>query len=405
MTAVRAPAGAAPAGAARRRALSGRAAVLLDVLMGLSVVSGLLVVASMAAGPPPAAWTGAYLLLVLAMVGLWVARRVLERRSGRPARRLVVAFAVLGLIGLFVSNGAGSYPLFVMALLAVVLSFRPRTGVAIVLMLLAVQVAAQLAALLATGRGLAASLWVVADSAYVFGFALVLAWLVAEHAVQRERIGDLLTEVQRGHAAELELVLADERTRSARELHDGLGHRLSVMSMALQYAERMRERDPDRAWEQVGAARTQAGEALTTMRRWVRALSPVRVEGADVAGSLDAIAESFRGTGLEVTVRAPGSGPAPGQAASLFVHRFVQEGLTNALRHTEATHVEVECSTVDGALVLSVRDDGSPGPVDRPAPRSGFGIRSLAERAADLGGSVSTAWSGAGFELGARLPS
>ncbi len=402
MTALRAPAGS-PAAAGlttdRRLAVSGRAAVLLDVLMGLSVLAGLSWVATMAEGPAPLSWTGGYLVLVLTMVWLWVARRVLERRSGRPARRLVIAFAVLALLKLFVSDGAGSWPLFAMALLAVGASFRPRTGVALVLAVLVVQ----LTLFLVTGRGLTKTLSEVASTAYVFGFLLVLAWLVAEHAAQRERIGALLAEVQRGHAAEIELVLADERTRSARELHDGLGHRLSIMSMSLQFAERMRERDPGRAWEQVAAARTQAGEALTTMRRWVRALSPVRADGGSVADALDAIAESFRGTGLEVTVDAPQDG-LPDQGATLFVHRFVQEGLTNVLRHSGATRVDVACVVADGSLVLSVRDDGSPGSEGRDAPTSGFGLRSLSERAADLGGSLSAAWTGEGLALGALLP-
>ncbi len=409
MTALRAPAGSPTTATTttaptlttdERLAVSGRATVLLDVLMGLSVVAGLSWVATMAAGPAPLWWTGGYLLLVVTMAALWVARRVLESRSGRPARPLVIAFAALALLGIFVSDGPGSWPLFAMALLALGASFRPRTGVVLVLAVLG----AQLALFLVTGRSVATTLAEVASTAYIFGFFLVLAWLVAEHANQRERIAALLAEVRRGHAAEVELVLADERSRSARDLHDGLGHRLSVMSMSLQFAERMRERDPDRAWDQVSAARTQAGEALTTMRRWVRALSPVRVEGATTAQALDAIAESFRGTGLDVSVHAADVAALQDRGLTLFVHRFVQEGLTNALRHGAATRVDVECAATGGALVLRVCDDGTPGSVQRAAPSSGFGLRSLGERAGDLGGSVTAAWSTSGLVLSAHLP-
>lgn len=403
MSAVAHHAVVAPAGTAADHPLVvGRAAVLLDVLMGLSVLAGLVWVLALVDDARVQPWWAlGYLAVVVAMTALWAARRVVEQRSGQPARRLVTVFAALAVLGLFVADGQGAWPLFLMALLAVVSASTPRAGV----LLVATTLVVQLAVFVAVDRGPGETAWQLGGSAFVFGFGLVLAWVVAEHAAQSARIARLLEEVRQARSAEVELVLADERARSARDLHDGLGHRLSVMSMSLAFATRMRDRDPDRAWEQVGAAATQAGEALTTMRRWVRALSPVRVEGASTAVALDAIAESFRGTGLEVRVRAPDAGRQPDRPATLFLHRFVQEGLTNALRHSAAASVDVECRAAEGGWVIGVRDDGSHGPTDRPAPPYGFGLRSLAERAADLGGSVSTAWSASGFELSAHLPS
>lgn len=379
--------------------IRGRAAVLLDALMGLSVLAALsYLLALLDDGLVPRALVGGWLVVMLAMVALWVARRVVEHRSQTPARRLVLTFVALATLGVFVA-GSGSWALFLMALLVLVTTFSPRAGVLLVATLLL----AQVALFTASGRDWVQTVQEVAFTAWLFGFGLVLAWLVAEHVNQREQIRALLAETRRGVATEVELVLADERTRSARDLHDGLGHRLSLVSMALQYAERMRERDPDRAWAQVTSARVQAGEALTTMRRWVRALSPVRVQGASVAESLEAIADSFRGTGLTVTVDAP-TGPALDRFLTLFVHRFVQEGLTNVLRHSAATRVEVRCGSQDGLLSLGVLDDGSPGAPDRAAPVSGFGLRTLQERAADIGGSVDVAWSAYGLDLTARLP-
>lgn len=138
-------------------------------------------------------------------------------------------------------------------------------------------------------------------------------------------------------------MLADERARSARDLHDGLGHRLSIISMSLAFAERMR--DPDRA---------------------------------------------------------PDTGRQPDRPATLFLHRFVQEGLTNALRHSAAASATSSAAPPTGggssACATTART------ARRTGPSHGFGLRSLAERAADLGGSVSTAWSASGFELSARLP-
>lgn len=316
----------------------------------------------------------------------------------------MAVFAVFGALGPFVGDGAGSWPLFLMALLVVTPCFGPWSGAVLV----TVELLAQLVAFVSSDRAATETLLQLAGSAYVFGFGLALAWLMAEYVRQQQRITDLLAEVRHGQAAEVELVLADERTRAARDLHDGLGHRLTLIGMALTFAQRTRDRDPDRGWEQVERARVEAGEALTTMRRWVRALSPVRVEDAPLDVTLDAVAESFRGTGLAVEVRGSLADPEVrrdlGRAVTLFVHRFVQEGLTNTLRHSTATRVEVGYRVGGDGVGLSVSDDGSPGSPDRPDPTLGFGLRTLGERAAELGGAVTAAWSSSGLTLSAELP-
>lgn len=338
MTALFVPAAGGPSPATEPHSIEGRAPLLLDILMGLSVVAGLLAVPAMLEGPEPAlSWAGGYVAIVVAMSTLWVGRRLRERRTRRPARGLVVAFVALGALGPFAAN-EGAWPLFLMALLALFGCFPPTSGVVVVVLLLF----AQFIVFVVSGRSLPDTLLQVGGSAFIFGFGLVLAWLMAEYVRQRQRIAGLLTEVRHGQAAEVELVLADERTRAARDLHDGLGHRLTLIGMALTFADRMRDRDADRAWEQVERARFEAGEALTTMRRWVRALSPVRVEGATLGVALDAVAESFRGTGLDVIVRGSATPPELDRTETLFLHRFVQEGLTNALRHSAAARVQVD---------------------------------------------------------------
>lgn len=406
MTALLAPT-TEPTARTERVPVGGRASLLLDVLIGLAVFAGLSWSLTMALEPRvPIGLTLGYLALVVAMAAIWAARRIRERRSGHPQRSWVVVFAVLGTAGLFVADGAGAWPLFMMALLWLVDCFGPRSGVVLVLIVLAIQSVAFAVA----GHTVGDTVLQVAGSAYVFAFGLVLAWLLTEHQRQRQQIADLLAEVRHGMSTEVELVLADERTRAARDLHDGLGHRLTLIGMALDFAQRMRDRDADRAWEQVDRARSEAGEALTTMRRWVRALNPVRVEGASLATALDAVAESFRGTGLKVTVNGAPAGlvaddqPMLDRGGTLFVHRFVQEGLTNTLRHSAATKVDVNYEIHGGVLVLSVTDNGAPGAPERPGPSPGFGLRTLGERAAELGGSLTIAWSDSGLSVSAELP-
>ena len=201
---------------------------------------------------------------------------------------------------------------------------------------------------------------------------------------------------------ERDLVLAEERARSARQLHDGLGHRLTLVAMSLEYAQQAHVRDPEKAWAEVGTASATTREALSEMRLWVRALDPpVADEGVAGAAAFDAIADAFRGTGLDVRVTYRGEGPALGRDAALFATRFIQEGLTNVLRHAVASRVDIEVIQSPQQVRFTIGDDGS-GP---SSPTEGFGRRSLRERAETLGGTVSSRRSAlGGFELSAVLP-
>ncbi len=203
-------------------------------------------------------------------------------------------------------------------------------------------------------------------------------------------------------ATERELVLAQERARSARDLHDGLGHRLTLVSMSLEFARRTKDTDPDRAWAEVEVADATNQDALDVMRRWVRALNPPRpLAGLGGAEAFDVIAEAFRGTGFDVSVEHRGdTAPLPDEV-SLYTTRFVQEGLTNVLRHSDAQTVRIDVVQSPAQVRIAVRDDGDPG----ASVPEGFGLRSLRERAEELGGSLRFGpMTGAGWETAVVLP-
>lgn len=226
-----------------------------------------------------------------------------------------------------------------------------------------------------------------------------------DHAVAR--LEETMERLRRSAQTEKELMLADERARSARDLHDGLGHRLTLISMSLDYARRMRGRDEDAAWAEVGNAAETSAEALTEMRTWVRALSPVRDRDATGTAAIDAIAESFRGTGLDVALERSGPEPSLSDDASLLLYRAVQEGLTNALRHGRARQVRMQVETTADTVRLTLRNDLDDGarastPVGPLAP--GFGLRGLAERAEALGGSAQASRVGDEVELAVTVP-
>lgn len=248
-----------------------------------------------------------------------------------------------------------------------------------------------------------------------------------------------LGRAERQAAVEKELMLAEERARAAHELHDGLGHRLTQIGMSLEFAARVRERDPEAAWQEVAVAERTSREAVGEMRTWVRALSPahpsvLQASGEKSAGAanltdavgaagLDVVAASFRGTGVQVDVMDEVGPGVLTQEAELLVHRAVQEGLTNALRHSGARVITIHLtSAADEARENSARPSHieltvtNPIPAERreaipiPAvgqsggPTPGFGVGGLAQRAAELGGTATAGRDGDAFRLCLTLP-
>lgn len=240
----------------------------------------------------------------------------------------------------------------------------------------------------------------MAATLVVFGLGVLLGQLLREVQAERRRNAELVDEVRRSALTEQELMLADERARSARELHDGLGHQLTLVVLSLEYAERMRARDVDKAFAEVEQAHQTAAGALAHMRRWVRALNPPREQALQGNGAFAAIADSFGGTGLEVSFTHDGPERELDRASSLFALRMVQEGLTNVVRHSGAAHVALHVSWQPRSLGLRLADDGGAGARLEP----GFGLRSLTERARELGGAFEAHPTGTGVELVAHVP-
>lgn len=234
--------------------------------------------------------------------------------------------------------------------------------------------------------------------ALVLIFAGVLRALDAQHA-ELVQVNAQLTEAME---ASRDLVLAEERARAAAELHDGLGHQLTLISMSLDYAGRMRNRDPEKAWGEVANASVAARQALADMRLWVRALHPARLDQLTEPSAFEAVAEVFRGTGLDVQVEVATDEPLDAPRG-LFAYRLVQEGLTNALRHAGASRVVFSIERDDGGtLRLTVADNGNGSGEIQP----GYGLRGLIERAEELGGTVTLQPSGrlGGLDVIAELP-
>ena len=235
------------------------------------------------------------------------------------------------------------------------------------------------------------------------GYGVLMGQVLREATTARRENERLLAELRASVETEKDLALTSERTRAAAALHDGLGHQLTAIRMSLDIALARWDAQPQVAHAEVRRAGDLSTMALDRMRTWSRALDPVSVGALTDVAAFEAIADSFRDTGLEVVVETAGESRPLARDQALFCLRVVQEGLTNALRHGGAGRAHIRVAHDRRELTLTCSDDGEP-PEGSAEVVEGFGLRSLRERAEGLGGTVRAGWSVDGFRLCATLP-
>ena len=216
----------------------------------------------------------------------------------------------------------------------------------------------------------------------------------------------LLGSALRRKHEEAQLAVADERARIARELHDIVGHGVSVMTVQAAAVCRLLRPDQEREREALLAVERTGREALAEMRRMVGVLRRSE-EAAALApqpslGRLDALVDKARRAGLPVDLQIEGAPVELPPGVDLAAYRVVQEGLTNALKHARATRAEVQVRYCDGQIEVSVTNDGRR---DGNSGSAGHGLVGMRERVAVYGGELEAGPQPAGrFTLRARLP-
>jgi signal transduction histidine kinase len=244
------------------------------------------------------------------------------------------------------------------------------------------------------------------------GGILVLAWLfgLAVHGRQRE-LHSLASETVR-LAADRELhaieAVADERLRVARELHDVVAHAVSVVVVQSQAGQSLIGRDDERARASLVAIEDTARAALVEMRRLLgmlrddeaRVLTPQ--PGLTRLGDLIA---GVREAGLAVSLEVEGDPVALAPGVDLSAYRILQEGLTNTLKHSEASSARVRVHYTLQRVQLTVEDDGPTLARPPATANGGRGLAGMRERVAVYGGRVESGPAAAGgWRLQASLP-
>ncbi|WP_284710117.1 sensor histidine kinase [Cellulomonas wangsupingiae] len=363
-----------------------------------------------------AAWAAVAVLTLLALVP-WL------QQDASPLRALDVAVAVAALVLLPALWTRWSVPaaLVLAALAAVSGAATPASTVATlqVARWRGIRTALPVAAagfaghaVLALWRpvGLPLGWWLLCDLAV---HAALLGWGAYGRARAalvrslRERAWRAEAEQER-RVEEARLV---ERTRIAREMHDTLAHRLSLLATTAGALEYRPDAPPERLAAAAALVRQGVSSALDDLRDVVRVLrEEPTVPGAPRApaprpGIRDVarLVDEARAVGQDVTLEATGDDDPP-PAVATAVYRAAQEGLTNARRHAPGSRVVVRVDLSPGVVRLRVGDGGASGPGVPVGPGSGTGLVGLRERVGLVGGHVEAHPQGRGFVLDVRIP-
>jgi signal transduction histidine kinase len=214
--------------------------------------------------------------------------------------------------------------------------------------------------------------------------------------------------------------VADERLRIARELHDVLGHSMSLITIKATVAGRLADERPEHAKAALSAIEQTSRAAMTEIRQLLGVLRPAsdevdRPSTAEGSGDaaraplpgcadLPALVDRFRAADLAVDLDLSGTAALP-PGVDLTVFRVVQEALTNVAKHADVRHCRVVVGRTTGSVRIEVVDDGPARRVPRRRPGGGQGLIGMRERIAACGGTLAAGpLAGGGFRVVADIP-
>ncbi|MFJ9677168.1 sensor histidine kinase [Streptomyces sp. NPDC101194] len=364
----------------RRPGPPGPYTLLPWLLMGMGAFSNLF------QGEAPNPWLGGVGLFVFNSLYISVVFRGFDKkkRESPVSYRLLAAMAVVT-FGLAIGYGGSwllFFPLLSLACGTILRNRRLAAG------LLSLSVAATITAVWRGDGG--STPWTIGYGTFISGAVtaaiLTLAETVMELRATRQELARTAVE--------------KERLRFSRDLHDLLGHTLSVIVVKSEAARRLAPRDMDAALLQVADIESVGRQALTEIREAVTGYR----EGS-LATELDRARSALAAAGIEPVLRR--SGPPLAPQAEALLGWVVREAVTNVVRHSRATTCTFVVDGTPGRVRLTVTDDGYGPDPEAPATPGigGTGLTGLNERLAAAGGFLEAGpGPGRGFVLTAQLP-
>ncbi|MFG2679546.1 sensor histidine kinase [Streptomyces sp. NPDC048392] len=229
------------------------------------------------------------------------------------------------------------------------------------------------------------------------GVAALIGITVRARRGHTEALEDRARRLERERDQQVRLAAATERARIAREMHDIIGHNLSVITGLADGGRYAAAKSPDRATQALDAIGTTSRQALGELRRLLDVLRDDDQDGTRTAEltpqpaltDLAHLLDGVRRAGLPVRTTVRGEAALP-EGRQLTLYRVIQEALTNTLKHAgpDATaHIELSYEA-GGAVTLTVTDTGRASPLPSPAPSDGRGLPGMRERTSLYGGTL-----------------
>lgn len=366
-------------------------AIADSLIRGASVLSGVAIAGLVLSG------------LVFLGMGLWASASAIRAALGAvPSRTsprrhawkvglyLLAQFALVALIFHLAS------PARPMAILWLILLLPISHSVIIVPSRWGVGFVCAVSAALFTGYLLWSGQKAILQSEISFVFAAAFTVFITQFAVSGEaardevermaaKLGEANHKLRQYAVQAEELATVRERNRLAREIHDSLGHYLTVVNVQIEAARTVMDRDRTKALEALALAQSLNQEGLRDIRRSVSALRASPLDHQPLGEALRTLGEENEAAGLATEVQVLGVKRKLSPQAELTLYRVGQEGMTNVRKHARAGRVRVILDYRETEKVrLGISDDGA----GARGHSTGFGLLGVRERVQLLGGMV-----------------
>jgi len=242
-------------------------------------------------------------------------------------------------------------------------------------------------------------------------FTLAFSLLAVDSERARSQVQRLASELEaanhqlRAYSVQAEeLAVTRERNRIAREIHDSLGHYLTVVNVQIEAARTWESSDPARARAAIARAQAFAQDGLQDIRCSLASLRESPLDNKSLTDAVRELVSASNGAGLATEYELQGTPRPLASPAELSLYRAVQEGLTNARKHAQAGRVRVILAFQAANKTSAIIEDNGMGTALANS-NSGFGLLGLRERANLLGGTVQVeSGPNAGFILKMEVP-
>jgi len=326
----------------------------------------------------PATTSASWLYVGLAVLAFLPVYFWTWSQRGSDALPGIAVLAVMGVLGVTINTGAGAFLIYAAAGAGAKLPTR-----------MAIATIGALLALVVVAAFVSSVPWPIRLMAFLppLVFVPFIGGLNVFYAARQEAD----TKLRRAHDEIERMAAIAERERIARDLHDLLGHTLSVIVLKSELASKLAAADPERATAEIRDVERISRRALGEVREAV-----VHYRRRGLPAEVDEARDAFAAVDVELDVAFPDRLPPPRVEGVLAL--VLREALTNVVRHARARTCRVQLRGDDAAWTLEVADDGN-GSVER----EGSGLRGIRERVEAVGGSVDLI-TGGGVVLVARVP-